>query len=89
MVATKYYNKFQVISTREDYPLNKKYKRIKEMCIDLRDSPLNIHARSSIYNIIHKIGKLYKYHQIEIIQIKEPIDIIRNEILSNIIINAV
>lgn len=80
MVKSKYIYKYQVISHRSDYPYNKKYKSNNEIIEDLKDSPLEIASRTAIYNIIHKVGKLYKYHDIEIIKIREiiPTRIVRH-----------
>ena len=79
MVKSKYIYKYQVISTRPDFPYNKKYKSNNEIIEDLKESPLEIASRTAIYNIIHKIGKLYKYHDIEILKIREfiPTRIVR------------
>jgi hypothetical protein len=73
MAKSKYIYKYQVISTRPDYPLDKKYKSNKEIIEDLCNTPLNITNRTAIYNIIHRVGKLYKYHNIEIKNIREII----------------
>lgn len=73
MPSTKFYNKYHVICDRENFKLDKKYKSMKDICQDLKDSPLELNSRVSIYNIINKIGKLYKYHNVKIIKIREPL----------------
>lgn len=73
MPPTKFFNKYHVICDRENYKLDKKYKSMKAICEDLKDSPLELNSRVSIYNIINNIGKLYKYHQLKIIKIREAL----------------
>tara|TARA_R110002020_G_scaffold140250_2_gene311585 strand:+ start:104 stop:364 length:261 start_codon:yes stop_codon:yes gene_type:complete len=72
MPSTKYFNKYRVISTRDEYPIDKRYKSMKAICDDLADSPLNINSRISIYNIINNNVK-YKYRDIKIEKIREPL----------------
>ena len=73
MPSTKFFNKYHVICDRENFKLDKKYKSMKEICEDLKDSPLELNSRVSIYNIMNNVGKLYKYHQVKIIKIREPL----------------
>ena len=73
MPSTKFYNKYHVVCERKEYKLDKKYKSMKDICDDLKDSPLQLNSRVSIYNIMNKIGKLYKYHQLTITKIREPL----------------
>ena len=73
MPPTKFYNKYHVVCDRENYKLDKKYKSMKDICEDLKDSPLLLKSRVSIYNIINQVGKLYKYHNVKIIKIREPL----------------
>ena len=73
MPSTKFFNKYHVVCDRENFKLNKKYKSMKDICEDLKDSPLELNSRVSIYNIMNNVGKLYKYHQVKITKIREPL----------------
>jgi len=73
MVATKYIYKYQVIADRPDFSINKKYVSIKKIIEDLKDSPLEIKSRTSIYGIMYNKGYNYKFHDIKIIKIHEKI----------------
>lgn len=73
MPSTKFFNKYHVICDRDNFRLDKKYKSMKEICEDLKDSPIKLNSRVSIYNIINSVGKLYKYHQVKIYKIREPL----------------
>jgi hypothetical protein len=73
MVATKYIYKYQVISDRPDFKLNKKYVSIKKIIEDLKDSPLELKSRTSIYGIMYDKGYNYKFHDVKIYKIHEKI----------------
>ena len=73
MPSTKFFYKYHVICNRDDYKIDKKYKSMKDICADLKDSPFGLKSRGTIYNLMNNLGKLYKYNDLTITKIREPI----------------
>lgn len=73
MPTTKFFNKYHLICERPDLKINKKYRSVKEIINDLRESELSITSRTTVYNIINNIGKNWKYYNVTIIKIREPL----------------
>lgn len=80
MPSTKYLNKYLVEITRPEYTLKKKYKSIKEILEDLKDTNYPISGRNAVYQII-KGNITYKYRDFKITKIREPLKIKRTVII--------
>ena len=73
MPTTKFYNKYHVVCDRPNLQIDKKYRSVKEIVNDLRNSDLNITSRTTIYNIMNSKGKNWKYYNVNILPIREPL----------------
>ena len=87
MPSTLYLLKYQVIINTPTLTLNKKYKSVKDILEDLKNTEYPISGRNAIYQIMtkkHKENPFYKYRGIEINKIREPLKI-RRRIITEII----
>lgn len=74
MPTTKYYFKYLVEITRPDFELTKKYKSVKEILEDLKETDYPIAGRNAVYQIMTG-KKTYKYRDFKITKIREPLKI--------------
>tara|TARA_R100001086_G_C11778279_1_gene242899 strand:+ start:169 stop:423 length:255 start_codon:yes stop_codon:yes gene_type:complete len=80
MPSTKYLNKYLVEISRPEFSLKKKYKSVKEILDDLKDTDYPISGRNAVYQIIN--GNIcYKYRDFKITKIREPLKIKRRVII--------
>ena len=84
MPSTLYLLKYQVIINTPSLTLNKKYRSVKEILEDLRETEYPIAGRNAVYQIMtkkHKNNPFYKYRGIEINKIREPLKIKRRVVI--------
>ena len=80
MPTTKYIYKYLVEINRPDFQLKKKYRSVKEILEDLRDSPYPITGRNAVYQIM-KGNISYKYIDFKISKIREHLKIKRRVVV--------
>ncbi len=88
MCRNKYYLKYHVIIDRPYFKLDKKYKAMEDICDDLRDTPINLRSRVSIYNIMNndEFSRPQKFWGVEIKKIRERLPtktIVTKKIIDN------
>ena len=81
MPTTKYYYKYHVTINRPDFQLDKKYRSVKEILTDLRTSKYPLAGRNSVYQVMKGHNK-WKYTDMKIIKIREPLKVKKRMIVS-------
>ena len=81
MPTTKYYYKYHVTINRNDFQLDKKYRSVKEILSDLKDSKYPLSGRNSVYQIMKGLNK-WKYTDMQIVKIREPLKVKKRMVVS-------